>query len=83
LALAQEAFKKKNKNLGLLLNAADEVCVEFFLENRIKFTDIPKIIKQIVIDFEDNLSDNVFELQAQTQIIKTETAKLIEKTRGF
>lgn len=83
LALAQEAFKKKNKNLGLLLNAADEVCVECFLENRIKFTDIPKIIKQIVIDFEDNLSDNVFELQAQTQIIKTETAKLIEKTRGF
>ncbi|OSS43055.1 1-deoxy-D-xylulose 5-phosphate reductoisomerase [Desulfurella amilsii] len=83
LALAQEAFRKKDKNLGLLLNAADEVCVEHFLENKIKFTDIPKIIKQIIVDFEDNLSNNIFELQAQTQMIKTQTIKLIEKTRGF
>lgn len=83
LALAQEAFKKKDKNLGLLLNAADEVCVECFLENKIKFTDIPKIIKQIVKDFEDNLPNDIFELHTQTQIIRAQTTKLIEKIRRF
>jgi len=81
LGLAQEAFKKKDKNCGLLLNAADEVCVEYFLNDRIKFTDIPKIIKKIVSDFEDNLPENIFELQHQTQIIKSETVKLIESLR--
>ncbi|WP_291490308.1 1-deoxy-D-xylulose-5-phosphate reductoisomerase [Desulfurella sp.] len=48
LALAQDAFRKKEKNCGLLLNAADEVCVEYFLQNKIKFTDISKIIKKII-----------------------------------
>ncbi len=81
LGLAQEAFKKKDKNCGLLLNAADEVCVEYFLNDKIKFTDMPKIIKKVVSDFEDNLPQSIFELQSQTQMIKLETEKLIKSLR--
>ncbi|MGB9755578.1 MAG: 1-deoxy-D-xylulose-5-phosphate reductoisomerase [Desulfurella sp.] len=81
LALAQEAFRKKDRNWGLLLNAADEVCIEYFLNNKIKFCDIPKIIKKIVLEFDDRISSNIFELQKQTQIIKKETTKLIESLR--
>lgn len=81
LALAQEAFQKKDRNWGLLLNAADEVCVEYFLNNKIKFSDISRIIKKIILEFDDELPNNIFELQAQTQRIKKETAKLIESLR--
>ncbi|MGC9168157.1 MAG: 1-deoxy-D-xylulose-5-phosphate reductoisomerase [Desulfurella sp.] len=81
LALAQDAFRKKDKNCGLLLNAADEVCVEYFLQNKIKFTDISKIIKKIMEDFEDKMPENIFDLQNQTQLIKKETEKVIESLR--
>lgn len=81
LALAQEAFQKKDRNWGLLLNASDEVCVEYFLKNKIKFSDISRIIKKIVLEFDDELSNNIFELQEQTQRIKKETTKLIESLR--
>ncbi|AHF97122.1 1-deoxy-D-xylulose 5-phosphate reductoisomerase [Desulfurella acetivorans A63] len=81
LALAQDAFRKKDKNCGLLLNAADEVCVEYFLQNKIKFTDISKIIKKIMEDFEDKMPENIFDLQDQTQLIKKETEKVIESLR--
>lgn len=82
LGLAQEAFQKKGKNLGLLLNAADEVCVDNFLKGEIKFTHIPEIIKNIIKIFEDNLPNDIFELKKQTQIIKREAQNLIDKRRN-
>ncbi len=35
-----------------VLNAADEVGVEMFLESMIKFTDIPKLVSSVLDDFE-------------------------------
>jgi 1-deoxy-D-xylulose-5-phosphate reductoisomerase len=36
------------KNSGLILNAANEISVEYFIENKIKFLDIPNIIEYIL-----------------------------------
>ena len=39
---------KIGKNAPIIVNAANEVAVEYFLENKIKFTDIPSIIKYVL-----------------------------------
>jgi len=39
---------KKGGAYPVILNAADEVAVEFFLAGKIKFTDIPKIIQKML-----------------------------------
>ena len=36
------------KNTGLILNAANEISVEYFLEDRISYLDIPNIIEDIL-----------------------------------
>lgn len=45
LALAYEVGKRKG-NSGAVVNAADEVCVELFIEGKISFLDIETIIQQ-------------------------------------
>ena len=36
------------KNSGLILNAANEISVEYFLEDKIMYTDIPNIIEEVL-----------------------------------
>ena len=36
------------KNTGLILNAANEISVEYFLKDKISFLDIPNIIEDIL-----------------------------------
>ncbi len=45
LRLAREAFRQGGTSMTIL-NAANEVAVESFLNHRIKFTDIPKLIEK-------------------------------------
>jgi 1-deoxy-D-xylulose-5-phosphate reductoisomerase len=45
LRLAREAFRQGGTSMTIL-NAANEVAVENFLNHRIKFTDIPKLIEK-------------------------------------
>ena len=45
LALAREAAQKGG-GMPAVLNAADEIAVEFFLAGKIKFTDIPRVIEK-------------------------------------
>jgi 1-deoxy-D-xylulose-5-phosphate reductoisomerase len=62
------------KNSGLILNAANEISVEYFLENKISFLDIPNIIEYILEtsesanhnDFE-SLIDNDSEIRVSTK----------------
>lgn len=46
LALASYAAKEGG-SFGAVLNGADEICVEAFLKEKIKFTDIAKIIDKV------------------------------------
>ena len=49
LALAYEA-SKLGHNIPCAMNAANEVAVELFLQNKIKFTDIPKMIEKAITE---------------------------------
>jgi 1-deoxy-D-xylulose-5-phosphate reductoisomerase len=62
------------KNSGLILNAANEISVEYFLENKISFLDIPNIIENMLETSEfadhndfDSLIDNDNEIRISTK----------------
>jgi 1-deoxy-D-xylulose-5-phosphate reductoisomerase len=62
------------KNSGLILNAANEISVEYFLENKISFLDIPNIIEYILETSEfvnhndfQSLIDNDNEIRISTK----------------
>lgn len=55
LGLAYRAAKEKG-TLPAVLNAANEVCVDGFLENRLSFVSIPKVIEK-VLDKHRNISE--------------------------
>jgi 1-deoxy-D-xylulose-5-phosphate reductoisomerase len=47
LGLAREALRKGG-SLPCALNAADEVAVEAFLAQRLRFSDIPRVIEKVL-----------------------------------
>ncbi len=79
LALAQHAAKQGG-SFGSVLNGADEVCVEAFLKEKIKFTDIAKIIENVFnahqkdfkaqISIEDALTFDSWARQKAQEFIK-------------
>ena len=61
LALVREAEKRGGTTLAVL-NAADEVAVEAFIKEKIKFTDITEIIEKVInrhSPLDDNKIDNI------------------------
>lgn len=48
LGLAMEVAKRCDSTLPCVLNAADEVAVGSFLEGRMDFTDIPRVIERVL-----------------------------------
>ena len=62
------------------LNAADEVAVDTFLQGKIRFMVIPKIIKRIM-DLSDGRSkfSKVHQILEYDGMVRTETERLIEK----
>ena len=48
LGLALEAARQSETTLPCVLNAADEVAVNAFLNDRIDFTDIPRIVESVM-----------------------------------
>ncbi len=61
LGLAYEVGKKKG-NAGAVLNAADEVCVELFLQGKISFLEIESYIAQCVANIPYIASPNYEQL---------------------
>ena len=62
------------KNTGLILNAANEISVEYFLEDKISYLDIPNIIEDIldsseVVDHDtlDSIIENDKEIRELTR----------------
>ena len=70
---------KIGKNTGLILNAANEISVEYFLEDKLSYLDIPSVIEDILetnnIVEHDNLQtiiENDLEIRKLTEeLIKT------------
>ena len=58
LKLARDAFKQGGTSMAIL-NAANEVAVASFLNEQIKFTDIPKLIDHTLQNIESNPAHNL------------------------
>ena len=58
LQLARDAFRQGGTCMAIL-NAANEVAVESFLNHRIKFTDIPKLIDQTLQKVSSTSADSL------------------------
>jgi len=79
LNLAIEAGKKGNI-FPCVLNASNEIAVEYFLKKKINFLEIPKIIDYILSKFEkvENLTiEKIIEIDKE---VKKKTRKYIEDT---
>ena len=58
LRLAREAFRQGGTSMAIL-NAANEVAVENFLKNQIKFSDIPKLIEIALLNVASQSADSL------------------------
>ncbi|AEA34462.1 1-deoxy-D-xylulose-5-phosphate reductoisomerase [Hippea maritima] len=82
LEFAFEALKKEDKNLGMVLNAADEVAVDEFLNGNIDFKDIFEILEVSLYKFEDKLPEDIFEIDRDSERLKQEVLGLIRRDFG-
>ncbi|MFC2034001.1 1-deoxy-D-xylulose-5-phosphate reductoisomerase [Chloroflexota bacterium] len=78
LKLAIEA-SKQGGTYTTVLCAADEVAVEFFLKKRIKFTDIPRIIKKTLAGHKVIQQPTLEEIMETDNQAREETMKIISR----
>ena len=76
LKLAFEAIKKGH-SYQVVLNAADEVLVNAFLERRIKYTDIPNMIEKMLDMHKAEKLDTIDKILELDKRAREETEKLI------
>ena len=67
------------KNSGLILNAANEISVEYFLKDKIKFLDIPKIIEIIMERSKLIKHSSIDNLISNDLQVRQDTVNLIEE----
>ncbi len=78
LKLAYEAIKRGH-SFQVVLNAADEVLVNAFLEGKIKYTDIPNLIEVVMNNHRLVKLNTIEEILSLDEFVKKETKKLIRK----
>ncbi|KAF3984150.1 MAG: 1-deoxy-D-xylulose-5-phosphate reductoisomerase [Methylococcales symbiont of Hymedesmia sp. n. MRB-2018] len=77
LRLAYEAIKAKGI-MPTVLNAANEVAVDKFLNEGVKFTDIPIIIEKCMAGFSADTADSLEKILQVDQQARTASHKIIE-----
>jgi 1-deoxy-D-xylulose-5-phosphate reductoisomerase len=81
LRLAYESLEK-GYPYPIVLNAADEVAVELFLNGKIKFTDIPKLIEETLSVADFKVPKTVEEVVEINREAKSLTLELYAKRMG-
>ncbi|MCM8778686.1 MAG: 1-deoxy-D-xylulose-5-phosphate reductoisomerase [Candidatus Omnitrophica bacterium] len=71
----------KGRSFPCVLNASDEVCVEAFLQNKIRLTQIPLIISRVIKKHKPVNFENVEEVLAVDKWAREETYKIIGELR--
>ena len=79
--LARSAAKN-GKNSGLILNAANEISVEYFLKDKIMFTDIPNIIQEVFDKVEITSNDNIESIIENDNEVRSISQGLIKEKYG-
>ncbi len=70
------------KNSGLILNAANEISVEYFLKDKIMFTDIPNIIQEVFDKVEITSNDNIESIIENDNEVRSISQNLIKEKYG-
>ena len=78
LSLAYQALEKGH-SYQVILNATNEILVDSFLNNKIKYTDIPNIIENIMNMYEKKELKTIDEILTFDKEIKELTKKIIEE----
>ena len=73
---------QKGGSYPLILNSANEVAVKFFLEKKIKFIDIIKIVKNILVKSKKNKINNIEDIYLTDKYIRELTTDYIYRTNG-
>jgi 1-deoxy-D-xylulose-5-phosphate reductoisomerase len=72
---------KNGGSYPLILNAANEIAVSFFLENKIKFMDIIKIVKKILSMSKNYKINNINDIYIVDEMIRIITKEYINKNK--
>ena len=70
------------KNSGLILNAANEISVEYFLNDKIIYTDIPNIIEDVLNSVEITSKNDIGSVLDNDKEVRIITKKLIKEKYG-
>ncbi len=82
LTFAYKALREEKKNLGLVLNVADELAVSAFLERKIRFKDIFVILEKSVEMFESKIPSDILDVEQQIEWVRIGVLELINKIGG-
>ena len=64
--------------IGTVINAVNDVCVEAFLNGKIKFTDIASIIERVTNEYDNKQAENIDHILEIDSYAKTK-AKILEE----
>ncbi len=70
------------KNSGLILNAANEISVEYFLNDRITYIDIPNIIEEVLNRVDITSKSDIESILENDKEVRMITKKLIKEKYG-
>ena len=78
LKIAMEAGKR-GLSYPIVLNASDEVAVELFLNGRLKFTEIPLLVEEVLSRHNPSKVDSVDMVMEIDDWARKETIKIFDK----
>ena len=70
------------KNSGLILNAANEISVEYFLNDKITYVDIPNIIEEVLNRVDITSKSDIESILENDKEVRMITKKLIKEKYG-
>ena len=70
------------KNSGLILNAANEISVEYFLNDKITYIDIPNIIEEVLNRVDITSKSDIESILENDKEVRMITKKLIKEKYG-
>ena len=75
LSLAYEVLTEK-QDAGAILNAANEVAVDLFLQNKIKFTAIVPLVKEVLDKVSTETHTSLASVLAKDQQVREKTLEV-------
>ena len=82
LRLAYKALEKENKNLGLVLNVADELAVDMFLRGKIQFKDIFSTLEEACEQLEGEMPEDIFDVVSEIERVRRRVKELLMRRVG-